>query len=366
MKYNQTMKYDIFISYRREGGYDTAKHLNDLLVRDGYRVSFDIDTLRSGNFDTQLLERIDQCKDFIVVVDQHAFDRTLDPDFNSKNDWLRCELAYALKKNKNVIPVLLSGVNGFPDNLPPDVADVALKNGPQYNKYHFDAFYKDLKKRFLLSFSYGLVRRVIVASSALLLLTTIIIAALFIGRNTGNNTANSNIGNDSIVINKQNESIDDSQIVHAQYNGISLNMPVESFRNKLEANGYVFGEKDPAHKLMKFYNQFEELWVYYDSQTNKVWMVINIDLHYEYKELGNEGIARLMDIIIPEYEKEYKTNTKAFCDGADCIEIPGGCILFAYDKDMGALIMTIDEVNSNNYDNLFDTTYGVSPYGIEL
>lgn len=26
------MKYDIFISYRREGGYDTAKHLNDLLV----------------------------------------------------------------------------------------------------------------------------------------------------------------------------------------------------------------------------------------------------------------------------------------------------------------------------------------------
>ena len=43
------MKYDIFISYRREGGYDTAKHLNDLLVRDGYRVSFDIDTLRNGD-----------------------------------------------------------------------------------------------------------------------------------------------------------------------------------------------------------------------------------------------------------------------------------------------------------------------------
>lgn len=75
------MKYDIFISYRRDGGYDTAKHLNDLLVRDGYKVSFDIDTLRSGNFDTQLLERIDQCKDFILIVDQHAFDRTLDPNF---------------------------------------------------------------------------------------------------------------------------------------------------------------------------------------------------------------------------------------------------------------------------------------------
>ena len=50
----KTIIYDIFISYRREGGYDTAKHLNDLLVRDGYIVSFDIDTLRSGDFDTQL------------------------------------------------------------------------------------------------------------------------------------------------------------------------------------------------------------------------------------------------------------------------------------------------------------------------
>lgn len=72
------MKYDIFISYRREGGYDTAKHLNDLQVRDGYRVSFDIDTLRNGDFDSQLLERIDQCKNFILIVNQHAFGRTLD------------------------------------------------------------------------------------------------------------------------------------------------------------------------------------------------------------------------------------------------------------------------------------------------
>ena len=52
------MKYDIFISYRRDGGYDTAKHLNDLLTRDGYKVSFDIDTLSKGYFDTQLFHRI--------------------------------------------------------------------------------------------------------------------------------------------------------------------------------------------------------------------------------------------------------------------------------------------------------------------
>lgn len=131
------MKYDIFISYRREGGYDTAKHLNDLLVRDGYRVSFDIDTLRNGDFDVQLLERIEECKDFILVVDKHAFDRTLDPDFDPQKDWLRFELAHALKHNKNIIPVFLSGVSSFPSGLPKDIVEVTSKNGPQYNKFYF-------------------------------------------------------------------------------------------------------------------------------------------------------------------------------------------------------------------------------------
>ena len=143
------MKYDIFISYRREGGYDTAKHLNDLLVRDGYRVSFDIDTLRNGDFDTQLLSRIEECKDFILIVDKHAFDRTLDKTFDLTKDWMRCELAHALKHNKNIIPVFLSGVIGFPDGLPSDIANVTKKNGPEYNRYYFNDFYETLKKRFL-------------------------------------------------------------------------------------------------------------------------------------------------------------------------------------------------------------------------
>jgi hypothetical protein len=144
-------KYDIFISYRREGGYDTAKHLNDLLVRDGYRVSFDIDTLRNGDFDEQLYDRIDQCEDFILIVDAHAFDRSLDPKSDPATDWLRCELAYALKKGKNIIPIFLSGVKGFPDNLPEDIHGVVQKNGPEYNRYYFNDFYETLKERFLHS-----------------------------------------------------------------------------------------------------------------------------------------------------------------------------------------------------------------------
>lgn len=150
----KTNKYDIFISYRREGGYDTAKHLNDLLVRDGYRVSFDIDTLRNGPFDEQLLTRIEQCKDFILIVNKHAFDKTLDPNTNPEEDWMRRELAHALKHKKNIIPIFLAGVSGFPNGLPEDIADVVEMNGPEYNKYYFDDFYKTLRSRFLTSRNY--------------------------------------------------------------------------------------------------------------------------------------------------------------------------------------------------------------------
>ena len=139
------MKYDIFISYRRDGGYETAKHIADLLLRDGYRVSFDIDTLRNGNFDQQLYGRIDQCRDFIIVLNKTAFERTLDPSFPKENDWMRSELSYALKHNKNIIPIMLPEFE-FSDNLPSDIAQVRIKNGPSYVIEYFDMFYARLRE----------------------------------------------------------------------------------------------------------------------------------------------------------------------------------------------------------------------------
>lgn len=145
------MNYDIFISYRRTGGYETAKHLYDLLTHDGYSVSFDIDTLRNGDFDSELLSRIDQCKDFIIILNKGVFDRCIDSNFNPKKDWLRNELAYALKKRKNIIPIMLAGFSDFPSNLPQDIAAIERKNGPKYDQYYFDDFYNRLKERFLES-----------------------------------------------------------------------------------------------------------------------------------------------------------------------------------------------------------------------
>jgi hypothetical protein len=149
------MAYDIFISYRRKGGFATANHLYNLLKGDGYCVSFDIDTLRSGNFDTELLKRIDECTDFILVLNPGAFDRCLDPAIDKTNDWLRNELAHALEKGKNIIPVMLDGFGSFPPDLPEDIAQVAFKNAPMYDIHYFDAFYEKLKKDFLRSLPAG-------------------------------------------------------------------------------------------------------------------------------------------------------------------------------------------------------------------
>ena len=139
------MKRDIFISYRREGGFETAHYLYEHLTRDGYGVTFDLDTLRSGRFDEALLQRIDECTDFVVVLNKGCFDRTMDPAFPRENDWLRWELGHAIAKKKNVIPVLLAGFE-FPEGLPEDIAVVRKMTGPSYSQEYIDSFYGKLKK----------------------------------------------------------------------------------------------------------------------------------------------------------------------------------------------------------------------------
>lgn len=134
--------YDIFISYRHEGGFETANHLADRLKSDGYKVCFDKSSLKEGKFDEKLLKHIEECKDFIIVLNKGAFDRTLN-NTPLEKDWLRRELAHALLFNKNIIPVMLSGFE-WPEQLPRDIDDVRAYHSPNYSEHYFNEFYKNL------------------------------------------------------------------------------------------------------------------------------------------------------------------------------------------------------------------------------
>ena len=144
-------KFNIFISYRRKGGFDSAKLLYDRLRLDWYSVSFDIDTLERGDFDSELESRVKKCQDFVIVLNPGVFDRFYDSECNPKDDWVRREIACALAEKKNIIPVILDGFEWPKNSLPPDVEGLARKNGIDLNPKYFEAMYATLKQKFLIS-----------------------------------------------------------------------------------------------------------------------------------------------------------------------------------------------------------------------
>ncbi|MCM1503097.1 MAG: toll/interleukin-1 receptor domain-containing protein [Bacteroidales bacterium] len=82
--------YDIFISYRRDA-YESANLIATRLRAAGYRVFFDLESMRSGLFNEQLFDVIDKLLSFIkntldirqVSEDYMAFQSNYPLDVNS-------------------------------------------------------------------------------------------------------------------------------------------------------------------------------------------------------------------------------------------------------------------------------------------
>ena len=89
------MSYDVFISYRRVGGEHSARMIRDSLTEAGYDVFFDVESMRSGNFNTKLYSVIDECTDFVLILSPDALDRCSD-----EKDWVRREVEYAISKKQ--------------------------------------------------------------------------------------------------------------------------------------------------------------------------------------------------------------------------------------------------------------------------
>ena len=138
-------KYDIFISYRRSS-YDTANLIATRLRSAGYAVFFDMETLRSGKFNEQLFEVIDNCKDFVVILPPNALDRCANED-----DWVRLEACRAMAKKKNIVPVMLNGFT-WPNPMPQGMEDLREYQALTASSIeYFDLAMERLQQRYLLS-----------------------------------------------------------------------------------------------------------------------------------------------------------------------------------------------------------------------
>lgn len=128
------MKDQIFISYRREGGETMAQLLHDRLTARGFTVFYDIESLKSGPFDTKLLRKIEECDDVLLVLPPQGLDRCIYDE-----DWVRQEIRHALKCKKNIIPIMCRGFV-FPPNLPSDIQTISSMNGVGFeNMDYLDA-----------------------------------------------------------------------------------------------------------------------------------------------------------------------------------------------------------------------------------
>lgn len=129
------MPNDVFISYRREGGADTARLIRAELQKRGFSVFLDVENLGPSHFDESLLHEIGQCPNFVLILSAGSLDSC-----HHENDWLRKEIKHALTSARKIIPVLKDGFV-FPakGTLPPDLVDLPRHQAVEYSHTYFTA-----------------------------------------------------------------------------------------------------------------------------------------------------------------------------------------------------------------------------------
>lgn len=125
----------IFISYRRDDADEAAGRLSDYLVNQFGQdsVFMDVDGIAPGrDFRKVIEETLTQCdvllgvmgRNWLEIKDEHG-NRRLDNDY----DFVRLEIASALRRDIPVIPVRVQGATvPKPDSLPRDLQDFSYRN----------------------------------------------------------------------------------------------------------------------------------------------------------------------------------------------------------------------------------------------
>ena len=123
------MNNTVFISYRHSDGAEKAQLVASTLRNKHYSVFLDKMSLRSGKFPEQLRENIINCTDFIMIISNDYFSDRI----NKNDDWVRQEIALALKTNKNIIPYIFNGKLPSISALPKNLTNILEYQALRYN-----------------------------------------------------------------------------------------------------------------------------------------------------------------------------------------------------------------------------------------
>lgn len=142
--------FDIFISYKRKS-LPTANNLYYRLTTRGYTTFFDLEEMGRENFNTQLLTYIERANDVFVILEEGSLAACLTDEW--EKDWFCQEVAYALEKKKNIVPILLGGFQMPPEDFFPEkLKELTYKNAPIFDFSYFEAYLdKLIEKNILIS-----------------------------------------------------------------------------------------------------------------------------------------------------------------------------------------------------------------------
>jgi hypothetical protein len=122
----------LFISYRRKDNGKThrlAEQLKCMLQGDVY---IDYQGIKNTDFEKDIVSNLASCDAMILIVTPETFGSRI----HNEDDWIRREIALALKLQKPVTPVCIDGI-GLPrkEDLPPDIWDITKKEA---KNLHYD------------------------------------------------------------------------------------------------------------------------------------------------------------------------------------------------------------------------------------
>jgi hypothetical protein len=139
------MSGQIFISYRREESRWLARSLHDRLAQrfDRDQIFMDVDSVGLGeDFVKTIEETVGSCDVLIAVIGTRwltSADEKGHRRLDNPEDFVRMEIATALRRHIRVIPVLVDGASmPLSTDLPDDLKLLVRRNALQVAETHFD------------------------------------------------------------------------------------------------------------------------------------------------------------------------------------------------------------------------------------